>query len=49
MRFYFGVVSGGTDTPSNEVNGGMEEEGSFEVGVLYFGKAKPKRVSIPIK
>ncbi len=36
-------------TPSNVVNGGMDVEGSLDVGVLYFGKAKPKRVSTPIK
>jgi len=34
-------------TPSNVVNGGIADEGSLDVGVLYFGKAKPKRVSIP--
>ncbi len=33
--------------PSNLVNGGFADEGSLDVGVLYFGKAKPKRVSIP--
>jgi hypothetical protein len=36
-------------TPSNVVNGGMIVEGSLVDGVLYFGKANPKRVSIPTK
>jgi hypothetical protein len=36
-------------TPSKVVNGGIECEGSFGVDDLYFGKAKPKRVSIPTR
>ncbi len=47
MRFYFGVVSWGTGTPSNDVNEGTDGEDSFEVNDLYLGKAKPNRVSIP--
>ncbi len=49
MRVYFGVVSWGTDTPSNVVNGGTKGDGSFEVDDLYFGKARPNRVSMPRK
>ncbi len=43
MVFTWGV------TPSNVVNGGIVVECSLVVDDLYFGKAKPKRVSIPRK
>ena len=34
-------------TPRRVVNGGSPDAGSLDVEDLYFGKAKPKRVSMP--
>ncbi len=49
MRVYFEVATCGIDTPTNLVNEGTEgdDDKSFEVDDLYFGKARPNRVSIP--